>query len=149
MLDLLLNEDLWFPTATAIALVAMITFIARQRKMPIPRRTKIACSLNLFYGFLIGIMGLGHLLAVTIKSVLGTLPSTTSFWNVYPLGLALAVPAWWLVANVAGLKRNENAGRFKAIGLNAWLGFVLLVPGAPLAAPAIVNILLLTWKRPA
>ena len=147
MLDLLLNEDLWFPTATAVALLAVITLIARQWKLKITKRTKVACSLNLFYGLVIGIMGFGHLLAVTIKSVEGTLPASTNTWFVYPLGLALSIPAWLLVACVGGLRRGENAVRVTAIVLNTWLGAVLLVPGGPLAAPAVVNVLLLTWKR--
>ena len=149
MLDIVLNEDLWFPTATVVALIAVITLIARQWKLNITKRTKVACSLNLFYGFVIGIMGFGHLLAVTIKTVQGTLPSSTNMWFVYPLGFALVIPAWWLVACVGGLRRDEKAARLKVIGLNAWLGLVLLVPGGPLAAPAAVNVLLLTWKRPA
>ena len=88
-------------------------------------------------------MGVGHVLAVTIKSVLGTLPSSTSLWFVYPLGFALVIPACWLVASVGGLTRGKKSARHKAIGLNAWLGLVLLVPAGPLAAPAAVNVLLL------
>ncbi len=143
MLDVFLNEDLWFPTATAVALIAVIALITRQWNLDIPKRTKVVCSLNLFYGFVIGIMGIGHVLAVTIKSVLGTLPSSTNLWFVYPLGFALVIPAWWLVASVGGLTRGDKSARHKAIGLNAWLGLVLLVPAGPLAAPAAVNVLLL------
>ena len=97
----------------------------------------------------IGIMGIGHLLAVMIKSVLGTLPSSTNLWFVYLFGLALVIPAWWLVASVEGLTKDVKSARHKAIGLNAWLGLVLLVPAGPLAAPAALNVLLLAWKRSA
>ncbi len=84
---------------------------------------------------------------------LGTLPSSTNLWFVYPLGFALVIPSWWLVASVGGLTRDEKSARHKAIGLNAWLGLVLLVPAGRLAAPAAVNVLLLfsriqMWCRP-
>ena len=149
LLDLLLNEDLWFPTATSIALVAAMVLALRQRNRKISRRVKVVCGLNLFYGILIGIMGFGHLLAVTIKTVLGTLPASTNPWFVFPLGFAFAIPAWWLVGSVSGLSRNGEAIRWKAVALNVWLGIVLLLPGWPLAIPAALNVLVLTWKRPA
>ena len=149
MLDVFLDEVLWFPMAIAAALIAVIALITKQWNLKIPKRTKVACSLNLFYGVAIGIMGIGHLLAVTSKSILGTLLPNTNLWFVIPLGFALVIPAWWLVATVGGLTRDEKSARHKAIGLNAWLGLVLLVLAGPLAAPAAVNVLLLTWKRPA
>jgi len=146
LLELLLNEDLWFPTATAIALVAVMAFLFRQHRLNISRKIRVVCSLNLFYGFVIGIMGFGHLLAVTIKTVLGTLPASTNPWFVFPLGFALAIPAWWLVISVGGLKRNEKPARLKAMAFNVWLGIVLLVPAWPLAVPAALNMLALTRK---
>ena len=149
MLDLLLNEDLWFPTATAIALVAVMALVFRQSGPNISRRVKVVCGLNVFYGFVIGIMGFGHLLAVTIKTALGTLPSSTNPWFIFPLGFALAIPAWWLVASVGALASDVKAARLKAMALNVWLGIVLLVPAWPLAVAAAVNVLVLTWKRPA
>ena len=148
LLDLLLNEDLWFPTATAIALVAVMVLVFKQRRLNISRMIKVMCSLNLFYGLVIGIMGVGHLLAVTIKTVLGTLPPSTNGWFVFPLGLALAIPGWWLVTTVGGLTRNEKRTRLKAVALNVWLGIVLLVPALPLVLPAALNVLVLTRKRP-
>lgn len=102
---------------------------------------------ELFYGFVIGIMGFGHLLAVTIKTVLGTLPGSVNPWFAFPFGFALAIPAWWLVMSVGGLMRNEKPARLKAMALNVWLGIVLLVPAWPLAVPAALNVLAFTWKR--
>ena len=149
MLDVLLNEDLWFPTATAIALVAVAAWVFLQRRPNISKTAKIVCVLNMFYGFVIGMMGFGHLLAVTIKTVLGTLPASTNPWFVFPLGFALTIPAWWLVASVGGLRRNEKAAKLKALALNIWLGLVLLVPGWPLVIPAALNVLVVSWKRSA
>lgn len=91
-------------------------------------------------------MALGHFLAISIKTVAGTLPASTNAWLLFPLGFAVAVPAWWLVATVRGLRRNEKAARATALGLNVWLGLVLLVPAGPLAAPAALNIVMLAMK---
>jgi hypothetical protein len=92
-------------------------------------------------------MGVGHLLAVTIRTVQGTL--TTNPWFAFPLGFALAVPAWWLVQNAAGLTRMEKPARRKALALSTWLGvaLVLLGPSWPLAIPAALNVWMLSWTR--
>ena len=147
MLDVLLNEDLWFPAATAIAVFAVVGLLFAKRGQPIPNATRVTSGLNLFYGFLIGIMAFGHLLGVTIKTFLGTIPSSTSPLFVFPLGFALAIPAWWLVATVRGLTRNRQAARLTAVRLNVWLGLVLLYPAWPLAGPAVINIAILTRTR--
>ena len=149
MLNLLLNEDLWFPAATTIAALAVAGLLFVKRGQPIAKATRVMSGLNLFYGFLIGIMGFGHLLGITIKTVLGTLPAGTSPWFVFPLGFALAIPAWWLVASVQGLTKNEKRARLTAVGLNVWLGLVLLLPAGPLAAPAAINIVMLSRTRTA
>ncbi len=78
MLSVLLNEDLWFPTSVVIGLMATVVFISSKRAVLPATSTKVMCGLNLFYGVLIGIMGFGHLLAVTINLAQGTLPATTS-----------------------------------------------------------------------
>ncbi|HUE82839.1 MAG TPA: hypothetical protein VMM84_12070 [Pyrinomonadaceae bacterium] len=141
VLDLVLNEDLWFPSAAVIALVAVAVLILRYRSRGISKPTMLACGLNLFYGLLIGIMGVGHLLAISIKTAMGTLPASTSRWFIFPLGFALAVPAWWLVACVKGLRNQRRPVWRRAIALNIWLGAVLLPLAGPLAAPAAVNAL--------
>ena len=141
LLDLVLNEDLWFAPAALIALAAMAFLIRRYRSGGISKRTTLTCGLNLFYGLLIGIMGVGHLLAVSIKTAMGTLPAGTNRWFIFPLGLALAVPAWWLVACVKGLRDQRRTIRRLAIALNLWLGALLLPLGSPLAAPAAINVL--------
>ena len=146
MLRLLLNEALWFPAATLIALLAATALLVSTRTQSVAKRTRATLALNLFYGVLIGIMGVGHLLAVSIKTVAGTLPASTNAWLVFPLGFALAVPAWWLVVTVRALKRSEKAARATALGLNLWLGLILLIPAGPLAAPAALNLVMLAMK---
>ena len=71
-LNVVLIEDLWFPMAAVIALIAVAGLILRYRSTGFSTTTKVACGMNLFYGVLIGIMGFGHLLAVTIKTIMGT-----------------------------------------------------------------------------
>ena len=138
--DVLLNEDLWFPSATAVALIAVSGLIMRHRSRGVSTMTMLVCGLNLFYGVLIGIMGFGHLLGITIKTIMGTLPVSTS-------GFALIIPAWWLVGSVKGLSKNRGGVWHRAIVLNACLGALLLPLAGPLAAPAAANIILLVWKR--
>lgn len=147
LIDLVLNEDLWFPTAAGIALVAVADLILRDRSRGISKSTTLACGLNLFYGLLIGILGVGHLLAVSMKTAMGALPASTSRWFIFPLGFALAVPAWWLVVCVKGLRNQRRPVWRRAIALNMWLGALLLPLAGPLAAPAAVNVLVLCWKR--
>ena len=146
MLSILLNEDLWFPAAVTLGLIATAGFVSLKRTALPAMSTRVLCGLNLFYGVLIGIMGFGHLLAVTIKVAQGTLPETTNLWFVYPFGIGLAFPAWWLVATVVGLTQGERTARTRAIGLNVWLGLALIVPGGPLAAPALLNVAMLARR---
>jgi len=149
LLDVLLSEDLWFPSATAVALIAVSGLIVRYRSRGISRMTMLVCGLNLFYGVLIGIMGFGHLLGITIKMIMGTLSVSTSRWFVYPLGFALFIPAWWLVGSVNELSKNRRGVWNRAIALNACLGAVLLPLAGPLAVPAAANVILLMWRQPA
>lgn len=148
LLDVVLNEDLWFPAAAVVALLATAGLVLRHRAKRIARTATLVCGLNLFYGLLIGILGVGHLLAVSIKTAAGTLPASTSRWFIFPLGLALAVPAWWLAASVTGLCDRRRSVWRRAIALNAWLGVLLLPLAAPLAVPAAVNAVVLWWRRP-
>ena len=59
---------------------------------------------------MIGIMASGHLIAVSINAAQGTLQGSP--WFLYTVGLALAVPAWWL----AGVALFAGALAFMASG---------------------------------
>jgi hypothetical protein len=148
LLDSILNEDLWFPSATGVALLVVTGLILRCRPRGLSTTTMLACGLNLFYGVLIGFMGFGHLLAVTIMTIMGTLPVSTNPWFVFPLGFALVIPAWWLVGSVKGLSKNRRSVWHRAIALNACLGALLLPLAGPLATPAAASVILLVWERP-
>lgn len=153
MLNILLNEDIWFPAAALIGLVATAVLIIQSRRRQVAGRAIAAAACSLFFGVLIGVLGIGHLFAVTTKASLGVLPAGINLWFAIPFGVALAGPAWWLTLQVRGLLRVDRVARKKALWLNAWLALVLASqgPAVVLAAPACAGIILLLFspRRPA
>ena len=143
VLDVALYEDLWFPIAASIALIAVAGLVGHYRAEAVSRAVVVICALNLFYGSLIGILGFGHLLAVSITTAMGT---STGRWFLYPLGFAITVPAVWLAASVEGLREQKKSAWKSAIALNAWLAMLLFPLAGPLAAPALVNGIVL-WRE--
>ena len=138
--ELILTERNWMPAAMAIAFIAVAARLRTDRHT-VPNRLRTLRALTLFYGVMIGIMASGHLIAVSIKAAQGTLQGSP--WFLYTLGLALAVPAWWLacVALLAGLE--DPRGLRRTVGLNGWLSLALMAIGPhnwPIAAPAVLNI---------
>jgi hypothetical protein len=137
----ILNEGAWLAGSMALSFAMVGVLAMRQRWRALSSRTRVLSAMNLFYGCMIGTMGSGHLLAVTIKLVQRTLEP--SVWVMYLLGLVLAVPGWWL-ARVAYQSAQESR-RFETIALrlNAWLGVSLVGLGLhnfPLAATAALNL---------
>ena len=97
--------------------------------------------MNLFFGVTIGTMAFGHLLAVTTKLVLGTLEGSLPLF--YAIGIALALPSWWLIHHARRIATVAGADDVRTLVLNAWLALTLLALGfqnIPLAAPAIFNV---------
>jgi hypothetical protein len=139
MIDLLKTEVVWFPSAIVIAFITTAILIAAYRRRGVERRPTITRALNVFYGCVIGIMGTGHILVVTIMALEGTLSNGVR-WFLYPLGAVLAVPAWILVASTTPRRMAM---------CNAWLAIALIVqgPSAPLAVPAILNLIYLWSAR--
>jgi hypothetical protein len=150
MIELLLNAALWFPAALVIATAVTALQMARAAKRGVPRRLATLAALHTYYGFVIGVMGTGHLVAVTIRAVQGTLAQGVT-WPLYPLGFALAIPAALMVASAARLPEAEPTHRRRLTVLDACLGLFLiaLLTSAPLAIPAILNLLYLRSTRPA
>jgi hypothetical protein len=135
----ILNEGAWLTCSMALGMVlVVITSVTRGVGLD---RVAIGRAMNLFYGCMIGTMGCGHLLAVTIKWVQNTLEPNLML--MYLLGLVLAVPGWWLAASAfrrtpASVRRDPTT-----LALNAWLALSLLSVGVhnlPLAAPGLLNI---------
>ena len=126
LVELVLEEGKWLATAMFLSFIAVVLQLGRKRAERLARRQVILGAMNLFYGCMIGIMAFGHLLAVTVKLAQGTLAS--SLWILYPLGLALAIPSWWLALGI-GL---HNLGEGLSIGValsvgDAALGSLLIV----------------------
>jgi hypothetical protein len=138
---LVLDEGKWLSTSMLLSVIAVVVLAARQRRQSLSRRFQIIGAMNLFYGYMIGIMSFGHLLAVTVKFSQGTLEGSLGL--LYGLGLVLALPAWWLAFRAGMFVREiEPRGKWMVV-LNAWLGICLLALGFhnwPLAGPAALNI---------
>ena len=141
LLALLLDESKWLAAAMLAALLAALAWIRRRSRARSLDRLAVLGAMNRFYGCMIGVMGLGHLLAVTLVVLRGTLQG--SLWFLYPLGLALAVPAWLLFAGVPRLAAGDPGGSKRSAALNLWLGIALPALGLhnlPLALPAYLNL---------
>ena len=85
-------------------------------------------------------MAFGHILAVTIKLFKGTLEGSTGLF--YLIGIALAIPSWWLISYATLMLKPVNSSK-KSLPLNLWVVVTLLILGPynfPLAAPGILNI---------
>ncbi len=146
MMDLLLDGVTWFRAAMVIAVVSVIALaVAGSRRWP--RRLAIAASLHLSHACVIGIMGLGHLVAVSIEAARGTLEGSP--WVLYPLGLALLVPAALIAATVPRLRTAEPSARRRLAVLDGSILLFLLAlgPSAVLGIPAALNLLHLASAR--
>ncbi|HKQ91655.1 MAG TPA: hypothetical protein VJZ77_13275 [Blastocatellia bacterium] len=141
LVALIVDESKWFPVSMGCALLAVTILLYRRRHSDLPVRRRVLAAMNLFFGVTIGTMAFGHLLAVTTKLALGTLEGAVPVF--YVIGVALAVPSWFLIRHTRRLlASDEDHGRATVV-LNAWLGITLLalgVPNLPLAAPALLNI---------
>ena len=141
LLVLMVDEGNWFPISMGLALAAVATLLYRHRRSDLPSRRRIGAAMNLFFGITIGTMAFGHFSAVTAKLATGALEG--SALRLYAIGIALALPSWWLVHHALGLFfSDKDHGRTTWV-LNAWLAGSLMALGVlnlPLAAPALFNI---------
>ncbi len=139
LVALVVDESKWLTASMTVALLTVTFTVTRHSQLPTRRR--VLAAMNLFFGVTIGAMAFGHLLAVTTKLATGTLRGPVAVF--YLIGVALAVPSWWLVHRTArGLAKGADEGR-TTLGLNAWLVVTLLALGVhnlPLAAPGLANI---------
>ena len=147
--EIILTEGNWMPAAMAVAFIAVAARLRADRHTASTRLGSLR-ALTLFYGVMIGIMASGHLIAVSIKAAQGTLQGSP--WFLYTLGLALAVPAWWLAAEARRAGLEDQRGLRRTVGINTWLGLALMAIGPhnwPIAAPAALNIACRFQTRPA
>ncbi len=141
ILELVLDEGKWLTTAMLLSGATVVALARPRRKRGRPLRRDLLWAMNQFYAGMIGIMAFGHLLAVTVKAIQGNLAGSP--WLLYPMGVALAVPSWWLALRVGRFVDDEERWRKRMVALNACLGIALLALGLhnfPLAVPAALNI---------
>jgi len=141
LVELSVDESKWLTMSMGLAFLIVATLFHHQRNSSLPTRRRVMVAMNLFFGVTIGTMAFGHLLAVTVKLVVGTLEGFVLGY--YAIGIVLAVPSWGRIHHTRQLlASNDDHGRMTVI-LNAWLGMSLLALGLhnlPLAAPGIFNI---------
>ena len=139
--ELILAESKWIASAIALALaVVAVRFRPRQRS-GLSQRVLVLWAMNRFYAGMIAILAFGHLLAVTLKLFQGTLDGSRLYF--YGIGIALALPSWWLTVRLSAYILDEQRHRRAMLALNGFLILSLLVVGPqnwPLALPAVLNI---------
>jgi hypothetical protein len=149
VLDFILDEGKWIATAMLLSGV-LVGVQARRRGSLLESRLWILWALNAYYSTTIAILAFGHVLAVTIRFFQGSLRGSP--WQMYLIGVALAVPSWWMMLRVGSYVGNENRWRRRMTLLNGGLGAVLMVTGLhnlPLVLPAILNLAYQHSSRPA
>ena len=105
MLEMLLDAENWFPVVTPLTAVVALTFVALACRRAVPAVLIVGGAFGVFFGLWLGIMGSGHLFAVTTKMVLGILPPRINPWVALPFGFAMAIPGWglaWLSSRSLG-----------------------------------------------
>jgi hypothetical protein len=141
LVALIVDESKWLTASMGSALLAVTVLLYRHRHSDLPGRRRVLAAMNLFFGVTIGAMAFGHLLAVTTKLVLGTLEGSVPVF--YLIGIALAVPSWWLIYHARRVLTPDDGNGRTTLGLNAWLAITLLglgIHNLPLAAPGFLNI---------
>ena len=137
----IVDESKWLTASMGSALLAVTVLVYRHRHSDLSGRRRVLAAMNLFFGVTIGVMALGHLLAVTTKLALGTLEGFVPV--LYLIGIALAVPSWWLIYHTRAVLRPDDGHGQATLGLNAWLAITLLglgIHNLPLAVPGFLNI---------
>ena len=136
-----MDESKWLTASMSLALLAVTVLLYRHRHSEITARQRVLAAMNLFFGVTIGTMAFGHLAAVTAKLASGTLEGSVPAF--YAIGIALALPSWWLLYHTRDVLASDAVHGRATLGLNAWLALTLLVLGLhnlPLAAPGLLNI---------
>lgn len=137
---LIVDESKWLTASMGLALLAVAILLYWHRHSNLPTRRRVLAAMNLFFALTIGIMAFGHLLAVTTKLAMGTLEGSVAVF--YLIGVALAIPSWWLIGHTRTLLASDEQGRAMIV-LSAWVATTLLglgIHNLPLAAPAFLNI---------
>ena len=142
LLALIVDEGKWLTFSMGLAGVAVAALCYRHRDASLPVTRRILAAMNLGAGLMVGTMGFGHLLAVTVKLGLGTLREG-SLPVLFALGLSLCIPSWLVVHHTSELVAHPATPPHRTVLLNGWLAGTLLALGLhnlPLAAPSLLAI---------
>jgi hypothetical protein len=135
----IVGEGNWLPLAMGAAFISIAVLFGAIKHSAIPRRQRILAAMNLFTGVMLLVMGCGHLLAVTTRQLQGTLRGSALLF--YAIGIAIVVPAWFLVRHTRAILAAAAART--TVKLNAWMAITLAVLGIvnlPLAVPAVCTL---------
>jgi hypothetical protein len=135
-LAVVLDESKWLTISMSAAFLAVALMLYRHRSADL--RDRVLGAMTLCFAATISVMALGHLLAVTIKLIAGTLVGSIAV--VYVIGIALAVPSWWSL--LRALRAFATLRSPTTLWLNGWMVATLVVlglPNIPLAAPGLLT----------
>ena len=134
----IIGEGNWLPIAMAVALATAAAQWMRHSRYAV--RDRVMEAMNLFVGMTLVVMGTGHLLAVTVKLLQGTLSGSPAL--LYVIGAAIMIPSTLIVF---------AAGRTTAAAFNGVMAVTLVALGLiniPLAIPPLLNIAYGRHTRP-
>ena len=140
LIKYIVDESKWLTVSLGLAFLFVLIAHIKKRKAQLNSQKRYVLSLlNLCFSITIGFMAFGHLLAVTVKLLKGTLEGSMALF--YLIGIVLAIPSWWLIYYAILMLRPEHSSK-KSLPLNLWVAVTLLALGPynfPLAAPAFLN----------
>jgi hypothetical protein len=140
LLTLVLDESKWLTVSMGTAFLTVTLLLYRYRRRNLSPQTRTLAALTLMFAVTISVMAFGHLLAVTVTMLTSTLRGSALV--VYGVGVALAVPSWWLL--VHALRTFDQIRSRRTLILNGALSFTLVALGPanlPLAMPGFLNML--------
>ncbi|MGI9293113.1 MAG: hypothetical protein ACR2PS_03950 [Pseudomonadales bacterium] len=141
LIAIIVDESKWIAPSLTVALICVIVLIFVCRKPGLSNTRLVMAAMNLGFGTAIATMAFGHLLAVFVKQITGTIDDRLVFF--YIIGLVLAVPAAVVIHQTRQILRPEDKHDKRTIILNAILGLTVFGLGPvnfPIAAPALLNI---------
>lgn len=131
----IVGEGNWLPLAMGAAFLAAAGLLYSLRGSGTSQRHRILGAMNLFAGVMLLIMGAGHLLAVTVKLLLGTLVRGSPVLF-YAIGLLVVVPAWLVVRQTRKIVAHGDLRSTMWVNLGMALALVVLgLVNLPLAIP--------------
>ncbi|HSR53981.1 MAG TPA: hypothetical protein VLV83_24395 [Acidobacteriota bacterium] len=129
MLEIILDKRIWLVVATIASFSALTVHVIRQGRGMLPRM-QAAIAFHLFFGLWFAVLGAGHLVAITIKSLTVTLPDDTGLLFLVPFGLGLALPGFLMLLSLPGIADLQSSSCRSALAADIWLVvlFALTVP---------------------